>query len=87
MISRILNVVNVVRHFLVMERYFPDINLRDMRRYCLDVMYDFGRTRSPIARTILRGRHHHSMVGPSDVTHNYTRLMMFEVIISTYYSE
>ena len=31
MISRILNVVNVVRHYLVMEKYFPDTNLRDMR--------------------------------------------------------
>ena len=30
-ISRILNVVNVVRHYLVKERYFPDTNLRDMR--------------------------------------------------------
>ena len=30
-ISMILNVVNVVRHYVVMERYFPDTNLRDMR--------------------------------------------------------
>ena len=30
-ISKILNVVNVVRRYLVMERYFPDTNLRDMR--------------------------------------------------------
>ena len=30
-ISRILNVVNVVRQYLVMERYFPYTNLRDMR--------------------------------------------------------
>ena len=30
-LSRILDVVNVVRHYLVMERYFPDTNLRDMR--------------------------------------------------------
>ena len=29
-ISRILNVANDVRHYLVMERYFPDTNLRDM---------------------------------------------------------
>ena len=28
--SRILNAVNVVRHYLVMERYFPDTNLREM---------------------------------------------------------
>ena len=25
-ISRILNVVDVVRHYLVMDRYFPDTN-------------------------------------------------------------
>ena len=30
-LSRILDVVNVVRHYLVMERYFPDTNLPDMR--------------------------------------------------------
>ena len=30
-LSRILDVVNVVRHYLVIERYFPDTNLRDMR--------------------------------------------------------
>ena len=30
-ISRIFNVVNIVRHYLVMEKYFPDNNLRDMR--------------------------------------------------------
>ena len=30
-IPRILNVVNVVGHDLVMERYFPDTSLRDMR--------------------------------------------------------
>ena len=30
-ISRTLNVVNVVRHNVVMGTYFPDIDLRDMR--------------------------------------------------------
>ena len=30
-ISRILNVVNVVRHNLAMDRYLTDTNLRDMR--------------------------------------------------------
>ena len=30
-IYRILNVVNVVRHYLVMDTYFLDINVRDMR--------------------------------------------------------
>ena len=30
-ISRIMNVVNVVRHYMVMERNFPDTNLQDMR--------------------------------------------------------
>ena len=29
-ISRFLNVVNVVRHHVVMESHFPDTNLRDM---------------------------------------------------------
>ena len=30
-ISNFLNVINVTRHYLVMERYFPDTNLREMR--------------------------------------------------------
>ena len=54
-ISRILNVVSVVRHYLMMERYFPDTNLRDMRprlrrtkRYNL---HDLGRIVSSHARS------------------------------------
>ena len=44
---RILYVVNVARHYLVMERYFHDTNLRDMRPFFLTIKYnlhDLGRT-------------------------------------------
>ena len=53
MISRILN-VNVVRHYLVMETYFPDTNLRDMRPLLVQVRYnlhDLGRIVSSHARS------------------------------------
>ena len=30
MISRVLNVINVVRHYLVMEKFFPDTNMPDI---------------------------------------------------------
>ena len=76
-ISGILNVVNVVRHYLVMERYFPDTNLRDMRP--LLVQDTISMTSDSLLRTILRGRCGHSMVGPSPATHSCTSIMIFRV--------
>ena len=46
--------VNVVRHYLVMERYFPDANLRDMRPLLSTIRYDLhdlGRIVSSNARS------------------------------------
>ena len=73
-IPRILNVVNVVRHYLVMESYFPDTNLRDMRpRLVQQHMYnlhDLGRIVSSHARSAWKIDR--SMVGPSSATHSCT---------------
>ena len=88
-IYRILNVVNIARHYLVMERYFSDTNLRDVRP--LLAQYDtismtsegkclFSRT---IVGMILGGRYNHSMVGPSPATHSCTCITMLKVNNST----
>ena len=61
-ISRILN---VVRHYLVMEMYFPDTNLRDMRPLSViqkDNLHDIWRIVSSHARS---GTYDRSMIGPS----------------------
>ena len=53
-ISRILNVVIVVRHYLVMERYFPDTSLRDMRPLFSTIrcnLHDLGKIVSSHARS------------------------------------
>ena len=66
MISWIFNVVNVVRHYFVMERYFPDTNLRDMRPHLVQYdIYSISMTSKDIlfSRTILRGRYEHSLGG------------------------
>ena len=38
--SSILNVVNVVRHCVVMERYFPDTNLHQIYETCDHFKYN-----------------------------------------------
>ena len=82
MIPRILNVVNVVRHDLVMERYFPNTNLRDMRPLLVQLRYnnvhDLGTIASSHARSCL---YDHSMVGSSPVTHSCTSIIIFKVNI------
>ena len=68
MISRILNVVNVVRHYLMMERYSLDTNLRDMRPRFVQDIVSMTSERWSLSHTILLGRYDPSVVRPSLAT-------------------